>query len=541
MKNTLEGIHKSIYRYLKNKANNLEGKPSAQLLTYQNDQQKSAQRKFSDSNMQELFSSIEDSDIIYLGDFHTFDQSTRNLERLMRILTSKQYDFAIGLEFVHIKNQKYIDYFINNHITELEFLESINYTESWRFPWTYYKKFFEIARKENIPLLALNTEGTLKSRDQKASRVIANYHKNNPERKILVLFGEYHIVKNKLPEKVLRATNKSVIQTIIHQNLDEVYWKLVKDNKLTKDKVVKFTGREFALITSAPWLKYESQIYWYEHLSEDPEFDIHEYIIETGAINFSDNVPDNFLFICEEVLRAFRPKVKERNLDDFHLYDHINLEKVQTHLEKIKNMALITFYNNLIKRGRSFRLPQSNYYFCPNYSINRVSYLAGVHIHHLALKEKRFRPVDLLTSRKRSEIFIYFLYQCICGYFASKLINPYRKCDMYADYKKQLRQNHIKQSRKNSIKAILALLDNDQPVKENLKGLPLHGIFSSSRKLGHIFADRLFDNYYVKNREEIKEALKIIYSTDFSDESFFRLKEIVLKDFDYKSSRKREF
>jgi len=541
MKNTLEGIHKSIYRYLKNKANNLEGKPSPSLLTYQKDQHKSALRKFSDSTMKELFSSIEDSDIIYLGDFHTFDQSTRNLERLIRILTSKQNDFAIGLEFVHSNNQKYIDYYINNHITELEFLESINYTESWRFPWTYYKKFFEIAREEDIPIIALNTEGSLKSRDQKAARVIAKYHKENPDKKILILFGEYHIVNNKLPLKVLNSTNKSVIQTIIHQNLDEVYWSLVKENKLKKDKVVKFNSREFALITSAPWLKYESQIYWYEHLSEDPDFDIHEYIIETGAINFSDNVPDNFLFICEEVHRAFGAKIKKRNLDDFHLYDHINLDRVQLKLEKINNKGLVTFYNNLIKRGRSFRLPQSNHYFCPNYSINRVSYLAGVHVHNLALKEKKFRPIDLLTSRKRSEIFVYFLYQCISGYFASKLINPYRKCDMYADYKKQLRQNHIKQSKKNSIKAALKLLDTDQPIKEHLKGIPTNGIFSAARMLGHIFADTLFDNYYVKNKDEMKDALKIIYSTDLSDESFNQLKDIVLKDFDYKTSSKRAF
>jgi uncharacterized iron-regulated protein len=541
MKNTLEGIHKSIYRYLKNKANSLEGKPSPLLLTYQKDQHKSALRKFTDSSMKELFDSIEDSDIIYLGDFHTFDQSTRNLERLMRILTSKQNDFAIGLEFVHINNQKFIDYYINNHITELEFLESINYTESWRFPWTYYKKFFEIARSENIPLIALNTQGSLKSRDAKAARVLAKYHKENPDRKLLVLFGEYHIVQNKLPQKVLNATNKDVIQTIIHQNLDEVYWKLVKDNKLKKDKVVKFNSREFALITSAPWLKYESQIYWYEHLSEDPEFDIHEYIIETGAINFSDNVPDNFLFICEEILKAFNPKVKENNLDDFHLYDHINLDRVQKQLEKIKNKSLITFYNNLIKRGRSFRLPHSNHYFCPNYSINRVSYLAGVHVHNLALKEKRFRPIDLLSSRKKNEIFIYFLYQCICGYFASKLINPYRKCDMYADYKKQIRQNHIKQSKKNSIRAVLNLLDKEVSVKEHFVGMPTNGIFSSARMLGHIFADTLFDHYYVKNKDEFKDALKIIYSNDFSDETFYKLKEIVLKDFDYKASRKRAF
>ena len=67
------------------------------------------------------------------------------------------------------------------------------------------------------------------------------------------------------------------------------------------DKVLKFNKREYILLTSAPWLKYESQIYWYEHLSEDPEFDIHEYIIENGALNFSENVPENFYFLCQHL------------------------------------------------------------------------------------------------------------------------------------------------------------------------------------------------------------------------------------------------
>lgn len=541
MNNTLESTHRSIYRYLKNKANSLEGKPSASLLEYKKDQHRSSLRSFTDSTIRELFDSIEDSDIIYLGDFHTFDQSTRNLERLMRVLSSKKFEFALALEFVSINNQKYIDYYVKGHITELEFLESINYTQSWRFPWTYYKKFFEIAKKKQIPIIALNTEGTLKGRDTRASKVIARFHKDNPKKKLMVLFGEYHIVQNKLPQRVMEATNKNVIQTIIHQNLDEVYWKLVKENKLKKDKIVKFSKREFTMITSAPWLKYESQIYWYEHLSEDPEFDIHEYIIETGAINFSDNVPENFVFLCDEVMRTFHLKIKKHNVEDFHLYDHINLDRVQKHIEKIKHKGLQAYYRNLIKKGRSFRLPQSNHYFCPNYSINRVSYLAGVHIHHLNLKESKFRPYDLLSSRKRSEIFVYFLKQCMCGYLASKLINPYRKCDMYADYKKQLRSNHLKQTKKNCLKAMLTIAQGNDPIKKHIVGIPTHGLYTMARMLGHIFADILFERYFVKGHPYTQKALKLIYSTDFSDEAFQSLKEIVFNKYDFKNSKKRDF
>lgn len=541
MKNSLEGIHKSIYQYLKDKAQGLEGKPSAQLLTYQKDQHKSSKRNFSESTIKELNDSIEDSDIIYLGDFHTFDQSTRNLERLIRILTTKKYEFAIALEFVHIKHQKFINFFLRGHITELEFLESINYKESWRFPWTYYRKFFEIARDNSIPIIALNTEGSLKSRDHKAAQVISKFHKDNLGKKILVLFGEYHIVNNKLPDRVLKATNKSVIQTIVHQNLDEVYWNLYKSGRLKKDKIVKFNKREYALVTSAPWLKYESQIYWYEHLSEDPEFDIHEYIIETGALNFSDNVPDNFAYICEEFIKAYKIKIKKDEIDDFHLYDHIKLDQVTTKLHNLKDTRLENFFNRLIRRGRSFKLAKNNSYFCPNYSINRVSYLAGIHIHHLKLKQQKFNQFKFLKDNDREAIFVYYLFQCMSGYFSSKLINPYRKCDLYGDYKKTIRSKKTKPQKKALYKVGLKLTDSDSPINEHIKGIHLLGIYNLGRMLGHMYADILFEQFFVQEKGEFKEALKIVYGHDFSNKSFNYLKELIFKDLDYKNLHKRMF
>lgn len=540
MKNSLIDIHLSIYKYLKNKVRSLESKPSKMLLQYQKDQTTSAKRPIFNSSIRELIDSIENSDIIYLGDFHTFDQSTRNLERLIRILTSKRHDFAIALEFVHTKHQEYIDFFLGGHITELEFLESINYKESWRFPWTYYKRFFDIAKKEKIPIIALNTVGSLQARDERASRVIARFYKKYPEKKILVLFGEYHIVPNKLPNRVMTSTKKEIIHTIIHQNLDEVYWKLAKTAKSISDKVVKFSKHEYVLITSSPWLKYESQIYWYEHSNEDPDFDIHEYLIETGALNFSENVPENFSFICDEIIKTIKLKLPRRDIEDFHLYDHIKLEYIQNEIEKVEDKKLRSFYYELIERGRSFKLPYSTKYFCPNYSINRIAYLAGLHLYHITLKNKKVDTAKILNSKNKDEFFFNLIKQCIMSYFSSKLINPHRKCDLYLDYKKAIRSKKTTLKKKELYRFCLKITDQKSVKNFEIQKIPLKDLHQAARVIGHMYGDILFDHIYSTNKD-FNKSLDNLLASDFDIDNFNAIKESILGDIEYQKLSKRMF
>ncbi len=540
MKDSITDVQKNIYNYLKSKAQSLEGPKSQEFTKYQRDQNKLNSRRFYQSNINELSSSIDDSEVIYLGDFHTFDQSSRNLKRIIDIIKSKKHNFAIGLELVHIAHQSFIDYFLAGHITELEFLESINYKESWRFPWTYYKTFFQIAKKNNIPIIALNTEGGLKKRDKKAAKVIANFHKSAPERKLLILFGEYHIVKDKLPQEVSKCLEKNVIQTIIHQNLDDIYWKTSKGSRPLVDKVVKFNKREYILLTSAPWLKYESQIYWYEHLSEDPEFDIHEYVIENGALNFSENVPENFHFLTEHINKTLKLKITTSQLEEFTLYDHIRLDQVQKSFKKANHSRVKNFYISLVKRGRSFKLYGDTKYFCPNYSINRLSYLAGIHCYVARKGDKTIERY--LDQNNRVEVFLYYFEQCLMAYFCSKLINPYRKCDMYLDYKKHIRAKKLKKIKKTLYRTGLSILDNEEiDLEKQIKGIRLLGIYNLARMLGHMIGDIFFDTLFLHDESSFQELLKKIVNEDVSEIKFRQIvSEIAYKN-DYQLTSKRVF
>ena len=138
-------------------------------------QRKYASREFTEATMENLFSAIEKSHVVYLGDFHSFDQNTRNLERLTRTLIEQKQTFSLGVEFVPREYQYAIDYYLQGMISEFEFLEEIRYHESWRFPWIYYRPFFQMARDNNVPVLALNSEGPLSSRDKVASEIIKDF------------------------------------------------------------------------------------------------------------------------------------------------------------------------------------------------------------------------------------------------------------------------------------------------------------------------------------------------------------------------------
>ncbi len=538
----VDDTHWSIYRYFKNKASSLEGEASASLKKYQCDQQRYARRRFQSSTINQLYQSIDSSDIIYLGDFHTFDQSTRNLERIIRILAKNEYQFAIGVEFIHTHHQLFINAFLNGSITELEFLESINYKNSWRFPWTFYKIFFELARKHSISIIALNTKGSLEKRDHNAAKTITRYNKENPDQKLLILFGELHIVPNKLPQRVFDLSDKSVVQTIIHQNTDEVYWKLVKENQLKADQIVKYNMREFVLINSPPWLKYESQIYWYEHLADDPDFDIHEYIIETGTLKFSDNIFDNFAYFCHEITNTLGLEIPISEVEDFRLYDQQNLKRVKQAISKTKSKKAITFYNKLIEHGKTFKLPGKKSYYCSSYSINRVSYLAGIHVYQAKLRLPESEVVTLFNKRDRTNLFVYLVHNYISAYFCSKLFNPYRKCNMYKDFGYMARRNKtVKKIDKSVFEACLKLCNKKVVINNELKGLSLYQLHKAARKVSHMFADIIFDYFFAAKRDDYEDVIKLVLNDDFSNENYLKLLSLIGNTVDIKKLKKREF
>ncbi|PIK16576.1 ChaN family lipoprotein [Halobacteriovorax sp. JY17] len=543
MKTDIKKIRKNIYQYMKTKAHALEGNLSEELISYQRSQNRYSNRDFLISSFQALVKSLKKSKVIYLGDFHSFDQSSRNFQRIMRPLTSSKNPLTLGVEFVHFENQVHIDNYLENNITEIEFLENIHYYESWRFPWNQYKVFFDLARKNGYKILALNSNGTLSKRDKRAAEILNEYIKNNPKDKLLVLFGEYHITPSKLPRQVLKKIGPKFTQTIVHQNLDKVYWKLEETEMgRKKTQVIEFDENEFSIQSSAPWVKYESMIYWYENLLEDPEFDIHQYMMESGLKSFTENANDTFLFLTEKMTTALNFKIPKSSLEDFNLHDHQKMSFILKKAESIKSSSVSKYFKGLVVKGRSFKVPNTNDYYCSNYSINRLSYLGGVHIWHLKRSLDKLQTVKILSSSSQEKKFTFLVYQFCFAYFCSKVINPYRKCDLYADIfeKSKMKEN----SDSIYLKKCLELIEHDQrdiDINYTLKGMPLDKTYKMAKIIGYMFGDLIFDFHFEKNSKKYQDILNILCSRDITQENFIELSKSVLPKRKYKTYKKRFF
>lgn len=522
---------------MKKKASEFEVEESEQLQSFRQNQVDYSKREFKQSNIDELITRIEESQIVFLGDFHTFDQQSRNLERLLRTLIERDQKLILGVEFVHQNKQDAIDEFSSKNITAMEFLEMVNYSDSWRFPWHAYKPFFDLAREGKVEIFALNTSGTLDERDSNAALKIREIVKENPDSRLLVFFGELHIVPNKLPTRVAELCPDSK-QTIVHQNLDEVYWKM-KDHD---DQVVKFQDNEFSLQTSPPWVKYESMVYWFENLCEDPDFDLHQYLMGSGQLALNSNVPENFFFLCEELSRSLLLEVDEDELEDFNLLDNNQIPLALEKIEKLETPEVRDFYKTLISRGKSFHIPGTNVLYCSNYSMNRLSFLAGLHLFE-TIQKRNSPSVDF---KDKGLFFLRFCQENLIGYFSSKLINPYRKCDMYQNFVDTIESNGPESKERKNAQLFVEILNKKESLEdlnalfENEDSITLFYVGRFLGKfLGEVLYLRIFNEKKLLERyEEIKERLFISQATM---ENFQAFTNLILPGESYKDLRKRSF
>ena len=532
-KEEITNIQKTLYKNLKKRAISYEGPPSKELLAYRIAQRKISNRDFSVSNSEELFKKIGASDIIYLGDIHTLDQNSKNLERIFRFLKSSNEKFAFGLEFVLRSQQQKIDNYLKNHITEFEFLDSINYEKSWKFPWKHYKKIFYFSKKYKIPILGLNSQGTLKERDLEAAKLIANFKKNNPSYKILVLFGELHIIPSKIPMIVSSLYSDSLDHLIIHQNLDDIFWKI----KTLDHSIIKFNENEYSLQVSPPWIKYESMINWWENIINDPEYDLHEYILERGVESLSSEAGEKLLFFAKTINNTLELGIKIEELANFNILSLKNLKTLLSKIKKFKNPEFEKFLKELITNGIFFKLPFSFDYYCPNYSSNKLAGISGVHLRSILIN-------NYFPEKSKTDTFLHFLGNFLASYISVKVFNPYKKCDLYCEIEEKCNSKNLPLIEKNVFvfsKLILDKLFTNSLEKYIFESKDLLELYFSSRIIGYFFAEVFHQQMETFSEEDKHFITSITFKKALQFDDLQVLYKVLFNKKDLKKFKKRYF
>ncbi|MFM2431719.1 MAG: hypothetical protein RLZZ511_2932 [Cyanobacteriota bacterium] len=97
------------------------------------------------------------ANVIYLGETHDQAADHQAQLAIIQALQQQKPGLTIGLEMVQRPYQAALDRYIAGEIDEPTMRDRIEYDDRWGFDWEMYAPIFRYAKAQQIPLIALNT------------------------------------------------------------------------------------------------------------------------------------------------------------------------------------------------------------------------------------------------------------------------------------------------------------------------------------------------------------------------------------------------
>jgi hypothetical protein len=330
----LQKLHESLYRRAHADANALGAGPSGKLVKYAQDFEKSLPRAFSRVSNGHLTETILRRRIVLFGDFHTFKQTQRALLRLLRDVLSMtpRPKIVLALELLKNRYQKQLEAWMAGEISEEEFLQQVNYSREWGFPWNHYKPLLDLARDHMIPVICVNSDHpgprSLEMRDRTCARLLANAAEDYPDHIIFCMIGEYHLADNHLPatlwnELARRGAEASTPLMRVLCNVDRYYFGIEDSGTpLASTEVLRLKRDLYCVVNSPPWMKWQSFAIWEEMRTGFPGSVEHA---ETGQDGDEDHGDDEafdldfqFLGIAQTLSSFLGLDISKKELAKFH-------------------------------------------------------------------------------------------------------------------------------------------------------------------------------------------------------------------------------
>jgi len=109
-------------------------------------------------SFQNIMAKLANYQLIYVGESHSNYEDHKLQLEIIRDLSKRDPNLAIGMEMFTRPTQPVIDRYLNNEIDEKTFLKESHYFEKWRFDYRLYRDIINFAKFNNLPLVALNLE-----------------------------------------------------------------------------------------------------------------------------------------------------------------------------------------------------------------------------------------------------------------------------------------------------------------------------------------------------------------------------------------------
>ena len=460
---TLEKLYRELTQELARKIGNRMGRTSGEIREYSRALKKDLSG-FPTSTpriqnrifpREHLLQQILQSHVVLVGDFHPHPQTQREFLRWIReihpALGTRR--LIIGLEFVSQEHQPLLDRFMQGKLTDQALLSHLRFEEKWGISHASFRSLLLFLRTlRGTELLALNAPEELQQhkplemsdleyRDRWCAGVIVEALQRLQERGspalppnqsplMLCLYGELHLASAHLPRELRTLSRKTfgkpLESLIIHQNLEGIYWKLMRA-RLEEDawivQLKKTPQPSYCLFSSPPWTRLQSVLDWLEtsHGEESELDDFDDFDEDEEQTDGLSQFAEAHRFLSKAL------GIPEDPLDDLEVYLSHDLLTVS---EKLKRAPLpqseIRWHHFRLRKGEKLSIPEIGLLFIPApASPHRFAELCGERIFR---KHASFQRTHLEHQ----------ILEASFAYFCSKLVNPRRKCDLPSDHLKQI-------------------------------------------------------------------------------------------------------
>ncbi|MBI2091497.1 MAG: ChaN family lipoprotein [Deltaproteobacteria bacterium] len=429
----------------------------------------------------EMLSAINEARLVYVGDYHTCNQSQRSFLRILKAVIPQNQKAVLGLELIHKRHQPLLDDFTAGNIDEKVFLKKIGLRQHWVFDlWANFKPLFDIAKYYNLPVAGIDAAGVkagLRERDEATAERIVELLGKYPEHKLFVMIGDLHLAH--LPEIVRSmSAGDELKDVILYQNSDAIYWKLAEQDLEHRVEVVKMSENEFCRMHTPPIVCQQSYINWLEH--------------EEGEIDFSDSrtsfleLVDHISKFLEIDLGEEREKVDVYTCGDLSFFGQLE-ESGKFSASELKSLK------RQILASESYFIAEKRVVYLANLSINHASEEAAHFIKHVCSGPERKRTPE-------DAFFANVLHEGL-AFFGSKLINPKRKCFHKKEFESLIayfETIRVPQDRRLEFETACIVLEflktgkRDLSNRKIISALKPDLFFSATHGLGYMIGDRLF-------------------------------------------------
>ncbi|OGQ07245.1 MAG: hypothetical protein A3G32_04525 [Deltaproteobacteria bacterium RIFCSPLOWO2_12_FULL_40_28] len=447
------------------------------------------------SSPEEMRTAIAKAKLVYVGDYHTLNQSQKSFLKILKQLSEDQIPFVVAMEFIQKRHQRILDHYLQGKISDDLFFKKTGLKKHWFFDlWPNFKILFDFAKEKNISLYAIETnpdeDQSLKGRDHMMAQTIAWLTHKHEKEKIIVFVGDLHIAPKHLPNQVDRLSHTKSSRVILYQNGDAIYWNLAKRNKEDKVHVVRINKDSFCRMHTAPIISQQSYLNWLEH--------------EEGLLDFSD-AKHTFLEFLEQM--AFFLDItlgpEKEDIEVFTCGDLTFLNRLKES-KKFKK-ARFREIKRQILCSQSYYLPEMKYVYIAKVSINHLAEEASHVLKHLMSGDESPRPMQ--------DAFYANILNEALGFFGSKIINPKRKCARPMDFKNLIKTRGVAKYFLEHEKGIsMGQLMNSN----RIASFNIDLFLNLTHAIGYYLGERLF--FALLENRLTKEQIRFLYEDPFEVE-----------------------